>query len=396
MSSDLSYRARTRMVRGAARDHLRRLRADRLARRDPEEPVAPSAGQQEAADVQPPPPLAVSRAVSQESRMPEPADLSHASPSQSDDDTTGFSESPSFSAPSDTPTVQAACIEEPETEHSEDTSPTEDLGQNLFAAPSEDEKPLSQAQSKPADEAASVTSSTSDQALAPDEENPQGSGHLEPPGPAPADESIVDLSRDSTEVEPDELAEPAAGSSSAENESEQETPPLDASPDESDPDEALQPSQTPQLQVGETFSESRSVAGETALDATAEAEFPPEEGTQEEALDPLPGLDQAEAEPQSQLLETLPTDENAPISPSEPNPEVTMPDASKSDLYCLRGAGAGLVWMLEQCGVHTLADLAAADPAILQQRMGLIGQILDLEDWVNYAKASIADEQRGA
>ncbi len=57
-----------------------------------------------------------------------------------------------------------------------------------------------------------------------------------------------------------------------------------------------------------------------------------------------------------------------------------------SDLYLLPGIGPGLVWMLEQCEVKSLAQFAATDPEILSRRMGLVGEILNLEDWVKFAR----------
>lgn len=63
-------------------------------------------------------------------------------------------------------------------------------------------------------------------------------------------------------------------------------------------------------------------------------------------------------------------------------------DAENSDLSELPGAGEGLVWILQQCGIRSLEDLAAADPAELSGRMGLIGDLLDMETWVAFARES--------
>lgn len=57
----------------------------------------------------------------------------------------------------------------------------------------------------------------------------------------------------------------------------------------------------------------------------------------------------------------------------------------ESDLHMLPGAGPGLVWMLQHCGVTSLDDLARADPEALTDRMGLVGQMLDLSSWVAFA-----------
>ncbi|RDC73185.1 hypothetical protein DLJ49_08755 [Rhodovulum sp. 12E13] len=58
----------------------------------------------------------------------------------------------------------------------------------------------------------------------------------------------------------------------------------------------------------------------------------------------------------------------------------------QSDLHRLPGAGPGLVWMLQQCGVTSLDDLARADPEALTDQMGLVGQMLDLSSWVAFAE----------
>jgi hypothetical protein len=47
--------------------------------------------------------------------------------------------------------------------------------------------------------------------------------------------------------------------------------------------------------------------------------------------------------------------------------------------------------MLQQCGVSSLTDLGRADPAILSDRMGLVGQMLDLESWVAFAARVASD-----
>ncbi|MFK7837192.1 MAG: hypothetical protein AB8B60_13320 [Sulfitobacter sp.] len=61
-----------------------------------------------------------------------------------------------------------------------------------------------------------------------------------------------------------------------------------------------------------------------------------------------------------------------------------------SDLEKLPGAGPGLIWMLNQCGVMTLDDLAAKDPAELSPKLGVVGLILDVERWIAIASADQA------
>ncbi|WP_373411291.1 hypothetical protein [Yoonia sp.] len=61
-------------------------------------------------------------------------------------------------------------------------------------------------------------------------------------------------------------------------------------------------------------------------------------------------------------------------------------DWSQSDLARLPGAGPGLVWMLEQCNIQTLADLAESDAMELSTQLGIVGQILDVGEWVRFAQ----------
>ncbi len=68
------------------------------------------------------------------------------------------------------------------------------------------------------------------------------------------------------------------------------------------------------------------------------------------------------------------------ISAPEPSPK---PD---SDLFELPGAGSGLVWMFENCGIDTLRDLSMADAETLKQDLGLVAKILDVEYCIKFAK----------
>ena len=83
-------------------------------------------------------------------------------------------------------------------------------------------------------------------------------------------------------------------------------------------------------------------------------------------------------------------------SPSA-EPETTQPEHAplhsdvatidpESDLFQLPGVGAGMIWMFNQCGIHTMAELAAADKADLTQRLGVVGKILNVEPWMNFAR----------
>ncbi|MEM9248783.1 MAG: hypothetical protein AAGB05_08835 [Pseudomonadota bacterium] len=64
---------------------------------------------------------------------------------------------------------------------------------------------------------------------------------------------------------------------------------------------------------------------------------------------------------------------------------IDAPDAD-TDLYLLPGIGPGLSWMLQRCEVTSLAEFAEVDPEVLANRMGLVGEILNLEDWVSHAQ----------
>ncbi|MEM9973136.1 MAG: hypothetical protein AAF771_03075 [Pseudomonadota bacterium] len=74
-------------------------------------------------------------------------------------------------------------------------------------------------------------------------------------------------------------------------------------------------------------------------------------------------------------------------APTNPDP-AKDPDTRASDLYTLPGAGVGLVWMFNQCGVQTLADLAQADPDELARDLGVIGQLIRLDSFIDYARGN--------
>ena len=61
-------------------------------------------------------------------------------------------------------------------------------------------------------------------------------------------------------------------------------------------------------------------------------------------------------------------------------------DLMDNDLAIIPGAGPGLVWMLNQCGVDSLSDLASEDAASLSARLGVVGQLLDVSQWIMFAQ----------
>lgn len=104
------------------------------------------------------------------------------------------------------------------------------------------------------------------------------------------------------------------------------------------------------------------------------------------------------SEPQAEVgLEAEPVEESAekpmqPEPPADVAPESSLTDDTcaengsvPSDLERLPGAGPGLIWMLNQCGVFSLADLAEQDSATLSSKLGVVGQILDVERWIAFA-----------
>ncbi|MEL7178975.1 MAG: hypothetical protein AAFN63_04010 [Pseudomonadota bacterium] len=70
--------------------------------------------------------------------------------------------------------------------------------------------------------------------------------------------------------------------------------------------------------------------------------------------------------------------ENAPLARDE--------TWTQSELAQLPGAGPGLVWMLGQCGVTTMAQLAQEEAQSLSTKLGVVGQILDVSQWISFAQ----------
>jgi predicted flap endonuclease-1-like 5' DNA nuclease len=80
--------------------------------------------------------------------------------------------------------------------------------------------------------------------------------------------------------------------------------------------------------------------------------------------------------------------DRAPDAPaSQAIPAAMSSEPVASDLSTLPGSGPGLVWLLGECGIRSLAELAAADPQKLSEQLGLVGQLLNLEHWIEFAKA---------
>lgn len=74
------------------------------------------------------------------------------------------------------------------------------------------------------------------------------------------------------------------------------------------------------------------------------------------------------------------------VAPAESATETARePDLQDSDLFKLPGIGPGLVWLFSQAGVLSLADLAAADAEALTNRLGLVGELIDVGVWIEVA-----------
>lgn len=69
----------------------------------------------------------------------------------------------------------------------------------------------------------------------------------------------------------------------------------------------------------------------------------------------------------------------------------TRPAASSIDLDILPGIGAGLRWRLGQLGIDSVNDLAQTDVEHLRTQLGEIGQLLNMDYWVDMAKDKVAE-----
>lgn len=93
----------------------------------------------------------------------------------------------------------------------------------------------------------------------------------------------------------------------------------------------------------------------------------------------------------------------APTSPEAPCADVSSetaeaPDSTlcwteaelrASSLNRLPGAGIGLVWLLHANGIGSLEQLTTADAVRLTQGLGLVGQLVDVQDWIDFAKSEL-------
>jgi hypothetical protein len=81
-----------------------------------------------------------------------------------------------------------------------------------------------------------------------------------------------------------------------------------------------------------------------------------------------------------------PTPSAASSDVQDPSSQDPEPELAPSDLYTLPGAGEGLVWMLNKCDIQSKSDLAVADPRLLTEKLGVIGQIINVQTWIDCAR----------
>ncbi len=135
------------------------------------------------------------------------------------------------------------------------------------------------------------------------------------------------------------------------------------------------------------------LVADEAMSTAIEDDVPAEESgdiPEMDSLDELATKNAAMPEMETPEIET-------PIAPVETVPQVEPTEADvapkslienwkESDLAALPGAGPGLIWMLAQCDIDSLATLATQDATELAARLGVVGQILDVGQWITFAQ----------
>lgn len=66
---------------------------------------------------------------------------------------------------------------------------------------------------------------------------------------------------------------------------------------------------------------------------------------------------------------------------------VLNPEAGAQTLECVPKLGAGMIWRLGQLGYTTLNDLAIADAGVLRQKLGAVGNMVNVEGWIAFARS---------
>lgn len=82
------------------------------------------------------------------------------------------------------------------------------------------------------------------------------------------------------------------------------------------------------------------------------------------------------------------SDETDGATVTAPKLDFSVPELAPSDtdLNTIPGAGPGLVWMLSQASIRSLEDLAVANPETLKSAFGPVGQILDIDELIAFAR----------
>jgi hypothetical protein len=86
------------------------------------------------------------------------------------------------------------------------------------------------------------------------------------------------------------------------------------------------------------------------------------------------------------LSDTGPAVRSSAIESTDDGSNETPKDWTQSELARLPGAGPGLIWMLGQCQIETMKQLAAQEAGVLTTQLGVVGQILDVSQWISYAR----------
>ena len=133
----------------------------------------------------------------------------------------------------------------------------------------------------------------------------------------------------------------------------------------SDPEASLDNLQGESVEAGDTEKVTGDDNGGRDADTTSEAT----------EVDGEPASDPSPEEPAGLL---------GPAHAESPADTAVVP--SNTDLFRLPGAGAGMVWMFQQCGIHSLSDLAQADARELSIQLGIVGHILNIKPWIEFAE----------
>lgn len=143
--------------------------------------------------------------------------------------------------------------------------------------------------------------------------------------------------------------------------------------------------------------------GSADLEAAEEADGAPDETPA--PCDEAAELEAADAPAEAQADETEPS---APPSKSQARLEVGVATpvdplfgaddvaSDESELARLPGIGPGLIWALQRAGVANLADLAAADADALSTRLGVIGDLINVQTWIEEARSAVEKDADAA